>query len=83
MMSFDLVEHVSVVVAVVMSGFGLMQRTLQRRVYLDKSHLHLVQNRGGITVEFFTAHGRKSTRYTFHLIGQYIVSSVHLKVIAN
>ena len=66
-----------------MCGFDLMQRTMQRRFYLDKSRVHLMQNRGGIAVEFFTAHVRNSARCTFHLIGQYIVSSVHLKVIAN
>ena len=32
---------------------------------------------------FFTTHVRKSARCIFHLVGQYIVSSVHLKVIAN
>ena len=34
-------------------------------------------------ITFFTAHIRKSIHYAFHLVGQYIVSSVHLKVIAN
>jgi len=66
-----------------MSGFGLKQRTIQRWFYLDKPHLHLMQNGGGIAIEFFTTHVRKSTRCIFHLVGQYIVSSEHLKVIAN
>ena len=32
---------------------------------------------------FFTAHIRKSIDYKFYLVGQYIVSYIHLKVIAN
>jgi hypothetical protein len=46
---------------------------MQRRVYLDKSRLHLMQNGGGIAVEFFTAHIRKFARCTFHHVGQYSV----------
>ena len=66
-----------------MSGFYLMQWTMQRWFYLDKSRLHLMQNGGGIAVEFFTTHVRKFARCTFHLVGQYIVSSIYLKAIAN
>ena len=36
-----------------------------------------------LSVNIFYSHIRKSTRCTFHLVGQYIVSSIHLKVVAN
>ena len=79
-------KNISVVV-VVMSDFDLwwtqlmslikfveFARTIQWEVHLNKCHLDLMHNGGGIAVAFFTAHARKSA--AVHLISRRIIKSV-------